>query len=402
VGIVYLISQYPAISHTFIRREISQLRLDGIDIATISVRRPSPGERVSDADRAAFESTAYVLPASLLALIGTNLRAFYRHPIRYFSTFRLALHHRVPGLHALLWSLFYFIEGIMVAREIERRQAAHLHNHFANPAATVGLLATHFLRLPWSLTLHGISETDYPAGLLLGEKIAAADFVACVSWFGRAQAMRVTSPDYWHKLLIVRCGLDLASLPVADANKGQRVICVGRLSAEKGQLGLLEAFASVRRTHTNVQLTLVGDGPDYAAIRARCDALGLGDAVHFTGRLDELATLDQIAASDLLIVPSFMEGLPVVLMEAMAIGVPVLASRVAGVPELVTDGIDGLLFQPSDWDDLYSKMALLLADGELRLRLASCARTKVKDMFDITQAVAPLRARFVGEAGAGG
>ncbi len=394
--VAYLISQYPAASHTFIRREIAQLRADGVDIATISVRRPSPGERTSGADRVAFESTSYVLPASPFTLIGVHLRAAGRHPLRYLSTFRLALRHRVPGMRAFLWAIFYFVEAILVAREMERQQARHLHSHFANAAASVGLLATRFLGLPWSLTLHGISETDYPAGLLLGEKIALADFVACVSWFGRAQAMRVTRPEHWHKLFIARCGLDLAALPEAAPNKGQRIICVGRLSAEKGQLGLLEAFAAVRRVHPEARLTLVGDGPDQAAVHDLCKSLGLAAAVDFAGRLDETATLERIAASDLLVVPSFMEGLPVVLMEAMAIGVPVISSQVAGVPELVTDGVDGLLFRPSDWDDLQSKMTMLLSDALLRERLACAGQAKVRDVFDIARAVIPLRERFAG------
>src|SRR5439155_14415813 len=115
-------------------------------------------------------------------------------PGRYLSTLVLSVRHRAPGLKQLLWSLFYFAEGIVLAQELSRRGIGHLHNRFANAGANVGMLACHFLQIGWSLTLHGTSEFDYPAGLLLGRKLARARFAACVSSFGKAQAMRVADP----------------------------------------------------------------------------------------------------------------------------------------------------------------------------------------------------------------
>jgi glycosyltransferase involved in cell wall biosynthesis len=272
---------------------------------------------------------------------------------------------------------------VLLADELQRRKITRLHNHFANSGATVGYLAASFLNLPWSFTMHGISETDYPAGLMLGRKIAGADFVACVSYFGRAQAMRLTDPAHWPKLRIVRCGLPLDDLPARADNRGaHRIICVGRLSPEKGQAGLLEAFAKVA-VEQDLELLLVGDGPDRAQLEDRATALGITTQVTFAGRCGEKATLAQIAASDVLVLPSFMEGLPIVLMEAMALGTPVIASRVAGVPELVVDGESGLLFTPSDWDGLADCLRRLSSDQALRERLAAGARSAVRDHFDI-------------------
>lgn len=393
--IAYLISQYPAASHTFIRREIEELRKQGLQIETFSIRQPSPDERTTPQDRAGFADTYYVLPPSFVTLIKAHLTAIARRPIAYLGTLRLALIHRAPGMRALLWALFHFAESIVVADELKRRGIDRLHNHFANAAANVGLLAANFTGVPWSLTLHGISETDYPAGLLLAKKVEAAQFVACVSWFGRAQAMRITPPGHWPKFLIVRCGLDMSCLPARiSSGPPPRLICVGRLSAEKGQIGLLEAFSEVRDRGIATQLVLVGDGPERELIERRCAALGLEHLVSFKGRLDEPATLAEIACADLLVVPSFMEGLPVVLMEAMALGVPVVASRVAGVPELIEDGQEGLLFRPGDWGDLSDKLALLLSDDALRERISAAARAKVQKEFEIAVAVGPLIRRF--------
>lgn len=393
--IAYLVSQYPAASHTFIRREIEALRARGLDIATYSVRPPSESERVASWDRAAFEDTTYLLPTRLGVLVAAHVSAMIKWPLAYLSTLRLALDHRAAGAKALLWSLFHFAEAVVLAHALRRDKIDHVHNHFANAGATVGLLATHLVRIPWSLTLHGISETDYPAGLLLARKIAAAKFVACVSWFGQAQAMRITPPVHWHKMSIVRCGLNLIGLepaigPELKPADDIRIVCVGRLSPEKGHLGLLDAFAGLRSHGVIAQLVLVGDGPERAAIKQHAATLQLGDTVLFKGQLGERDTLAEIRRASLLVLPSFMEGLPIVLMEAMALGVPLVASRVAGIPELVEDGVEGLLFRPSDWSDLRDKMTMILTDDVLSRRFSAAARAKVEAQFDINRVIDPL------------
>src|SRR2546430_5439197 len=184
----YLVSQYPAPSHTFIRREVEALRRRGLPVDTFSVRRPAPGVRFGRADQEELARTYYVLPARIWPLVLAHLWALQR-PGPYFATLREAFRHRVPGVRALLWAIFYFVESIGLARELDRRGIEHLHNHFANAAAIVGMLACRYLGIGWSVTLHGISEFDYPAGLLLGRKLARARFAACVSSFGMAQAM---------------------------------------------------------------------------------------------------------------------------------------------------------------------------------------------------------------------
>jgi glycosyltransferase involved in cell wall biosynthesis len=294
-----------------------------------------------------------------------------------------------------LLSIAHFGEAILLADQLRGRKISHLHNHFANSGATVGLLASQHAGISWSFTIHGISEFDYPAGLLLPDKIAAATFVACVSYFGRAQAARVVDPRQWPKLTVVRCGIEIEKLPPRGPNTGEhvRLIFVGRLSAEKGVAGLLEAL-SLMPSETNCTLTIVGDGPLRADLERQCVALGLRHRVAFLGRLPETETLAEIARSEVLVLPSFMEGLPIVLMEALALGVPVVASRVAGVPELVADGQTGLLFAASNWQELAGALDQLVNSPELRGRMAANGPPRIAEKFDVRASAVMLRDLF--------
>ncbi len=393
--LAYLTSQYPATSHTFIRREVSALRALGVDLQTFSVRAPAPAELKSPSDQREAADTYTLLRQSPAAFAAAHLGELARRPGLYCRTLLLALRHRVPGLKPALLSLAHFAEAILLAAELRRRGIDHLHNHFANSGATVGLLASTQAGIRWSFTIHGISEFDYPAGLLLGDKIAAASFVACVSYFGRAQAYRLVDAREWGKLTVVRCGLELDTLPEPASGIGPRtqLILVGRLSAEKGIAGLLKSLAMIS-PNERPALSIVGDGPLRGALDELVDRLGLGADVSFLGRLPEAETLDAIAQHDALVLPSFMEGLPIVLMEAMALGKPVIATRVAGIPELVSDGESGLLFTPSNWAELAERIADIAGDRDLRRRLGEAGKARVAAEFDVRKSAAILQDLF--------
>ena len=379
--LAYLTSLYPASSHTFIRREVEALRKLGFDIDTYSVRPPSAAEIANDLDRVEADRTFYLLRQPLTAFVAAHFALLFTRPASYLEALGTALSHRQPGARGLLLGIAHFAESVLLARKLQTRGTKHLHNHFANSAATVGLLAAKLIGIRWSFTMHGISETDYPAGLMLGRKIDRADFVACVSWFGRAQGMRIVDPGSWDKMHVVRCGLPFDRVPEkkSASESLDTIICVGRLSPEKGQAGLLQCFAKLSAKHPKLNLRLVGDGPDRPALESLAEELGI--QVSFAGRLSETDTLAAIAESDLLVLPSFMEGLPIVLMEAMAIGVPVIASRVAGIPELVEHEMSGLLFAPSDWDQLEQQIERLIADRSLREAVAKRGKVKVSEEF---------------------
>lgn len=387
-GVAYLVSDYDAPSHTFVRRELAALRSLGTEVGAFSIHaghKPS-GEATS------------VLGRSVWSFLSALVLALLHKPLRFFSTWGLGQRHRPPGLRAILWAQFHFVEAIMLTRLLSNAGSRHLHIHFANSGATVGMLAAHYLQIPWSLTLHGISETDYPAGMLLSEKISKAAFVACASYFMQAQAMRHAPPEHWHKFQIVRCGVNCRRLRQirvrANASGIPKLICVGRLSPEKWHLGLLDAIYLLREKGIDCSLKLVGDGPSRFAIEAQVDKLGLRDRVFFSGFLKEEATLIAIAESDILVLSSVMEGLPVVLIEALALGKPVVASRVAGIPELIEHGETGFLFTPSNTTALEEAIAQILNDGGMWEEMGRKGQARVEDEFEITNVAKKLRSLF--------
>lgn len=396
--VAYLVSQYPATSHTFIRREIAALRQRGLDIQTFSVRRPLPEEITSPVDHQEFENTWYVFPIVPIAVLQSHLVAFIQAPISYLQTLALAFRHRVPGIRALFYAIFYFAEAIFLTQELKRRQIEHLHNHFAQAGAIVGLLASHYLKIKWSLTLHGLADFDYEAGQLLQSKVAAAQFVACVSHFGRAQAMRLVKPIYWPKLFVSRCGVDMANLPVhrsQEIHERLHVLCISRLSPEKGLVGLIDALAIAIKRGINLELRLVGEGGERTQIEQRIKKYGLQEHCFLFGRASEQQVFKEFTSADIFVLTSFMEGLPVVLIEALALGVPVIAPRIAGIPEIIESGQSGLLFTPANWEELAEQLVQLSSDNQLRIHLATEGQRRVNNEFNIHQAIEPLLAKFL-------
>ena len=388
--IAYLVSQYPAPSHTFIRREVEELRKHGLDIQTFSIRSPLVTEIRSANDSDEHENTWYLLPASPILLMRAHFLSILQHPVRYFKTLKLAFHHRIPGIS--LYPLLYFVEAIYLAVELKRRKITHLHNHFAQTGAIIGLLACRYLDIKWSFSVHGTSDFDGAAGLLLNDKLAAAEFVSCVSYFGRAQVMRLVNPVHWPKLFITRCGVNLDVLPhkTGDNHETISILCIARLSPEKGLIGLVEAFAKSVEKKPNLELRIIGEGPDRTIIEQTIIDLNLSKRCHLLGGASEEEIFNQLSLTDIFVISSLMEGLPVVLMEALAMKVPVIAPCVAGIPELVSHGESGLLFSPSNWEELSECLLQLSNDSGLRNKLASEGQRRVQEEFDIKRAVEPL------------
>lgn len=394
--LAYLVSEYPAISHTFIRREVAALRQLGADVQTFSIRRPA--SVLSLEDRQELAETWYVLPAHAGELLRNHARALFARPGAYFRALLTAMRHRVAGARGALWACFHFAEAIHLAVELERRRIRHLHNHFSNSAANVGLLTATYLGIDWSLTLHGSADFDSATRPLLREKIARARFTACVSDYGRAQAMWVADPDDWPRIFISRCGIDLASLSslhlTRSSHETLRILSVGRLSPEKAQLGLIDAFAQLVEGGVEAELSIIGDGPERQRIEQRISDYTLWDRCRLEGAASEQEVLDALTVTDLFVLPSFMEGIPVVLMEAMALGIPVVAPRLGGIPELVEDQRCGILFTPARWEELAEAMAVLADDPNRRHELGAAGRRKIEAEFDLKRIADVLWTRF--------
>jgi glycosyltransferase involved in cell wall biosynthesis len=402
----YLASEYPKVSHTFIDREIAALRRRGVDVQTFSVRRTPEDRLYSDADRRAATETVAILPASPGRLLAAHARAALRHPGRYARTLGRALALSSGGARATLWQLFYFAEAMILWDECRRRGITHLHAHFANVAGAVAMLVADYGAgdgVTWSFTMHGPTEFDDVTRFALAEKIRSARFVACISDYCRAQMMRLVEPDHWEHLAVVRCGLDvdaLAGEPRAQQHEvgPPRLLTIGRLVPDKGQMLLVEAIAQLRDAGAPVSLTIIGDGPDRRVLERAVERHRLTDRIEFTGALGQPEVAERLAAADIFCLPSFAEGLPVVLMEAMAQGLPVIATRIAAVAELVEDGVSGALVAPSRVDELADAIARLAADPERRSQMGEAGRARVRRDHNVDDAAAVLARLFTGTA----
>lgn len=389
--IAYLVSRYPAVSHTFILREVRRLRGLGLDIAPISVNPPDRALSEMSADE--FDETRrtyYLKDAGLEGASATVLWALTQRPLACLKG--LACAWRLRKAFGLAKALAYTLEAAMVAREMQSQGTDHLHVHFASAGASVALIAKQAFGIRLSMTVHGPDEFDEVAGQALPQKIAAADAIVCISDFARAQLMRLSEPAHWAKISVVRLGVDLGQhTPAQEAAAAStlNVVCVGRLTPAKGQRVLLQSFAALP-ADLAPKLTLVGAGPDEAALKALARELGISQRVTFTGPQTEAQVLAHMRAADLFCLPSFAEGIPVVLMEAMACGLPCLSTTACGIPELITHGEHGLLVRPGDVQGLAQAMASLLRDAPLRQRMGRAGRAQVQSSYDLDRNVLAL------------
>jgi glycosyltransferase involved in cell wall biosynthesis len=403
--VAYLTGEYPKASHTFIQREVAALRRRGLRILTCSIRRTEPSEHIGDEEREAARTTFYVLPATMSPVRSAvaHLSALARSPRTYLSALALAVRTRPPGWRGALFQLFYFCEAVVLARHLRKNGVRRLHNHFADSSCTVAMLASALAGVPFSFTMHGPTEFFAAERWRLDVKAARAVEVFCISHFCRSQLMIFTDPADWPKLRIVRCGVDVDRYAEAERARtsrtdGAQILFIGRLTAVKGAPVLLDAFAIVRRAHPDATLTLIGDGPDRTALEGRVARLGLRDAVRFTGYLSQAAVAERLAEADIFVLPSFAEGVPIVLMEAMASAKPVIASRIAGIPELVEHGVSGWLTPPGDVAALAESMERLLANPDQRHDMGVNGRLFVRSRFNLELQADDLFARFSDDA----
>ena len=365
--LAYLTPQYPKVSHTFIRREIAALEARGHEIERISIRTPEESLFVHPEDEAERARTFFVLAQGPLALALAVLAVGVTRPAAAARGLALALGSgRGSGT---LRAFAYFAEACLLLRRLEARGIAHVHVHFGTNAATVALVLARLGGPSFSVTVHGPDELDAPLGHALAAKVAAARFVAGISDFTAAQLRRWSDPAHWARIRVVHCSVDerffAAARPIAP--DARELVCVGRLCAQKGQLVLVEAFARLAAERPDARLVLAGDGEMRADLERAIARLGLSERVRITGWVDEAKVRELVLAARGFVLPSFAEGLPVSIMEAFALGRPVISTYVAGIPELVRPGENGWLVPAGNVDALALAMRELVDAPSERL-----------------------------------
>ena len=394
--VAYLVNQYPKVSHTFIRREIQALERQGVVVRRFALRGWD-AELADEIDREEQGRTAYALQGGALPLAAATMRALLRAPRRFVRALGLALRMARGADRAWPYHLVYLAEACRLGAWIEQSRSTHLHAHFGTNSAEVAMLVRELGGPPYSFTVHGPEEFDRPLSLGLGEKIRRSAFVVAVSSFGRSQLYRWTGVPEWQKVQVVHCGLESSFHSEArDAAPAERrLVCVGRLCEQKGQLLLLRAIGELLRRGISLELVFAGDGELRTELEREIDALGLRERVRITGWIDSVQVRAEILAARALVLPSFAEGLPVVIMEAMALGRPVISTYVAGIPELVRDGMDGWLVPAGDLGALVDAMAAALREpADVLTRMGEQARLRVLERHDVDIEAAKLAALF--------
>lgn len=386
VRVAYLVNQYPAVSHTFIRREIHALERQGVQVDRIALRGWDL-TLVDPVDVDERRKTRYVLQGGPWRLVAAMFKAALGSPRAFVQGCKLAWAMSRGAEKSWPVHLAYLAEACVIRGWLAQSGATHLHAHFATNPAEVAMLVRVIGGPAYSFTAHGSDIMDRPAQVGLQQTVGRAAFAVAVCSYGRSQIFKWIAQPLWDRVHVVRCGLERgygdAAAPVEGAVR--RLVCVGRLSKEKGQLLLLQAAARVRSsTSQPFQIVLAGDGPQRAQVQALIESLGLQDCVSITGWLDAAGVQEQLAQASALVVPSLSEGLPVVIMEAMASGRPVIAPYLAGIPELVLHERTGWLFPASDVQALAEMMVSCLAmDTATLARLGQAGRERVWQMHDV-------------------
>ncbi|MGQ4650684.1 glycosyltransferase [Lyngbya aestuarii] len=397
--IAYLVNQYPKVSHSFIRREIASLEACGVTVVRFSLRSCA-AELVDEADKLEQEKTRFVLEIGIVGLLLSLLRVFLTRPVRFLRVLWLTLKIGWGSDRGVVNHLAYLAEACVLLGWFSEVDITQVHAHFGTNSTTVAMLCHLLGGPPYSFTVHGPEEFDKCQTLALEEKIKWAAFVVAISSYGKSQLYRWCDHQQWSKIHVIRCGVDKMFLtedytPIPEQ---PRLVCVGRLSEQKGHLLLIEAAGQLAAEGLQFKLVFVGDGPLRSQIEAQMARLGLQDHIEITGWASGNEVQEQILAARAMVQPSFAEGLPVVIMESLALGRPVISTYVAGIPELVDPGTCGWLVPAGSVEALTAAMrAVLLSPVEVLEQMGKVGAERVVRQHDVAVEASKLAVLFRSE-----
>ena len=390
--LAYLCNLYPAVSHSFVRREIEAIEGEGHEVHRFSLR-PAHADLKDEADLREARETETVLGKGVVRLVASSLALLASRPIKSAKALGMAYRLSAPGFRSKLRHLAYWLEAAWLLRRLHELNIEHVHAHFGTNPAAIAAIVHAWGGPPFSFTVHGPDEFDAPIALSLGRKIQAASFVVAISSYGRSQLMRWSAPDHWEKIHVVRCGLDSAFLdmpaipPQVDSTA---FVCVARLSAQKGLPILIRACERLRDAGEHFTLTIIGDGELRHGLEEDIRRGNLGDFVTLAGICSAAEIRQHLLNARAFVLPSFAEGLPVVIMEALAASRPVIATAVAGIPELVDDDC-GWIVPAGSEEELANAMAGALHEPGAGLETkASIGNERVRRMHDARRNAAEL------------
>jgi len=398
--LAYVMSRFPKLTETFVLFELVAMEADGYAVDVYPLLRERAAVMHAEAER--FVGRAHYLPFASLAIIGSQLHFLVRRPRRYVGALAALVRGTWGSANFLLGGLGIFPKVAHAARLMEADGVDRVHCHFANHPALAGFLIHRLTGIPYSFTAHG-SDLHVDRHMLCA-KVREADFVVPISEFNRRVILDECGKEVSDKLVVIHTGVDTDHFRPAErdrpADRPFTITCIGTLHEVKGQVHLVNACARLAAEEIAFVCHLVGEGEDRTLLeRAIADA-GLEGRVVLDGAIDRNALGALLAETDVVVAPSVptaqgkREGIPVVLMEAMSCGLPVVASRLSGIPELVEDGVSGLLAEPGSAEGLAAALLRLQREPELRDRLGRAGRERVVAEFDIRVNARRLAAHF--------
>ncbi len=397
MNMAYLISRYPAISHTFILREIDMLRRFGFKIYTASINAVDrQSEQLTAQEQAEVANTFYVKPSGIWGVLKAHVKTIFTHPIWYAKGLKFALGLGKTDLHKILYAFFYFVEAVMIGQWMRSNKVSHLHVHFGRAGATVGLIAKHTFPIEFSMTIHGPDEFYNVDDNYLAQKILDAKFICCISNFARSQLMMLSPPSEWDKFEISPLGVDPEVFKLREIVAPSdvfEILCVGRLVPVKGQFILLNAVRQLLAEGRRIKLRYIGDGPDRARLEEMVADSQLNEHIIFEGAVNQDDILQFYQSADIFTIASFAEGVPVVLMEAMMMGIPCVTTHITGIPELIRQG-EGLLVAPSDEEGLAKAIRKLMDDENFYKQIAQAGHDSVMARYELSKNTERLAAIF--------
>jgi glycosyltransferase involved in cell wall biosynthesis len=396
MNIAYLVNQYPKVSHSFVRRELLAVETCGIKVGRYSIRS-CESELVDGADKQEQELTKVILGVGVQGLALGLLRTAATRPIRFLEALQLTFQVGWHSDRGIILHLAYLAEACVLLNWFSEQGITHVHAHFGTNSTTVAMLCRVLGGPTYSFTVHGPEEFDKATLLGLEEKIKRSTFVAAVSSFGKSQLFRWCDRTFWSKIHVIHCGVDAAFLahPHVPIPPAPRLVCIGRLSEQKGHLLLLEAAHLLAVEGLDFKLVFVGDGPLRSDIEKQIAQLKLQNHIEITGWASSDEVREQLLASRAMVLPSFAEGLPVVIMEALALKRPVISTYVAGIPELVEPGVCGWLVPPGSAEILAIAMrAALEAPLEKLEEMGKAGAERVAQQHNVALEAKKLVALF--------
>jgi len=405
--LAYIMSRFPKISETFVLYEILALEAQGLQVEVFPLLREH--QTISHPEAAAVVARAHYHPFLSWRILQAVLYFLLHRPIATLRVLLEVLRGTLASRNFFIGALGIFPKTVRFAYEMQRLGVEHVHAHFATHPALAALIVHRLTGIPFSFTAHG--SDLHVDRCMLEHKVRAAAFAITISAFNREVMVQECGEDLRRRIHVVHCGVDPAvfapGAPDAHAGAGGsvlRLLCVASLEEVKGHRILIEACAELVARGVRLRCDLVGEGPQRREIEAQIAAAGLGDAVRLHGNLPRPVVSRMMAAADIFCLASVptrdgkREGIPVVLMEAMATGLPVVSSRLSGIPELVEDGVVGVLVEPRDSLGLAAVLEQLAGDPDRRHALGQAGRRRVEMHFDLHQNARRLAALFVDHA----